>query len=57
MIDLRRLLRLDEPRLLAQQVRLVIDNIRGTTWVGLLMVVLVRLAPLQSPHIPANRPG
>ena len=44
MIDLRRLLRLDEPRLLAQQVRLVIDNIRGTTWVGLLMVVLVRLA-------------
>lgn len=44
MRDLRMLLRLDEPRVLAQQVRLVIDNIRGTTWVALLIIVLVRLA-------------
>jgi hypothetical protein len=47
MIDLRKLLRLDEPRVLQQQVQLAIDNIRGTTWMALLMIVLVRvtLAP------------
>ena len=43
MIDLRKLLRLDEPRVLQQQVQLVIDNIRGTTWLALLMILLVRL--------------
>lgn len=44
MIDLRRLLRLDEPRVLEQQLRLVIDNVRGTTWVALVILALVRIA-------------
>jgi len=43
MTDLRGLLRLDEPRVLEQQVRLLIDNIRGTTWVALVIIVLVRM--------------
>lgn len=43
MIDLRNLLRLDEPRVLQQQLRLVVDNMRGTTWVALLLIGLVRL--------------
>ena len=43
-IDLRKLFRLDEPQVLQQQLKLVVDNMRGTVWVALLLIGLVRLS-------------